>query len=70
MNTQQKVAIAIYGSLLGLCVALMIGAEFVGPSVRGSLLPAGVEGFKIVLSALVGALSVILGGKNAGTSVS
>jgi len=61
MSRQQKIALAIYINLLLLCVVLIVLAEFLGPAVRASLLPVAVEGFKIVLAALVGALSAMLG---------
>lgn len=61
MTYPQKMALAIFGGLLLLCAGLVIAADFLGPSVRSSLLPAATEGFKIVLGAMVGALSAILG---------
>lgn len=64
MNSVQKVALSIYFALLVICVALIICADFLGPTVRTSLLPVATEGFKVVLAALVGAVSAVLGGKN------
>jgi hypothetical protein len=61
MSSVQKAALFVYFILLLICVALMIGAEFLGPTVRTSILPIATEGFKIVLAALVGAVSAILG---------
>ena len=61
MTGQQKVALSIFGGLLILCGALIISADFMGPIVRSSLLPVASEGFKIILGAMVGALSAILG---------
>lgn len=61
MSGLQKFALGVYLALLLLCVGLIVGAEFVGPTVRASLLPVAVEGFKLVLAALVGALSALLG---------
>lgn len=57
----QKIVLAIFGALLILCAALIVAAEFLGPTVRSSLLPVASEGFKIVLGAMVGALSAIYG---------
>ena len=65
MSQQQRIALGIYVGLLVLCVGLMIGAEFLGPTVRASLLPVAVDGFKMVLAALVGAISALLGIKDA-----
>jgi threonine/homoserine efflux transporter RhtA len=67
MNSIQKSALIVYFSLLLICVSLMICAEFLGPTVRSSILSVATEGFKIVLAALVGAVSVVLGGGKATT---
>jgi hypothetical protein len=61
MVAQQKIVLAIFATLLILCGVLIVSAEFLGPTVRGSLLPVASEGFKVVLGAMVGALSAILG---------
>lgn len=61
MNTSQKFFLSLYILLLLLCAALMITADFLSPTVRASLLPISAEGFKTVLAALLGALSVMLG---------
>jgi hypothetical protein len=61
MTGIQKVALIIYASLLAVCVGLIVGAEFLGPTVRSSLLPVATEGFKLVLAALIGATSTLLG---------
>jgi hypothetical protein len=61
MSAVQKSALFVYFVLLVTCIALIIGAEFVGPTVRSSLLPVATEGFKVVLAALVGAVSAVLG---------
>jgi hypothetical protein len=61
MTRVQKTALVIYGALLAACVCLIVLADFLGPVVRASLLPAATEGFKLVLAALIGALSTVLG---------
>jgi len=61
MSYGQKIALLTYLFLLLVCVGLMIGADFLGPTARASVLPAATEGFKIVLAAFVGAISAILG---------
>jgi hypothetical protein len=68
MSQQQKIALSVYAALLLLCVCLIIGSEFLGPTVRASLLPVSVESFKLVLAALVGAISAMLGVRNGNTS--
>jgi hypothetical protein len=62
MTSIQKAALAIYGALLATCIGLIILADFLGPTVRASLLPLATEGFKLVLAALIGAVSTLLGG--------
>lgn len=64
MSIPQKVALTIYLALLLLCGLLIVGSEFLGPTVRAATLPVAIEGFKIVLAALVGAISALLGVKN------
>jgi hypothetical protein len=63
MSTTQIVILAAYFVLLVLCVGMLVGAEFVGPTVRETMGPLASEGFKTVLGALVGSLSILLGGK-------
>jgi hypothetical protein len=50
--------------LLLLCVALIIIADFLSPTVRASLLPISSDAFKTVLGALLGAISVMFGSKS------
>jgi hypothetical protein len=61
MTSVQKAALAIYGVLLAACICLIILADFLGPTVRTSLLPVATEGFKLVLAALIGAVSTVFG---------
>ncbi len=61
MTSTQKLAVGIFLLLLFLCGGLLIAAEFLGPTVREALLPIAGDGFKVVIGALVGALSAILG---------
>jgi hypothetical protein len=64
VSQPQKIALAVYFMLLLSCVALMITTEFLGPTAREAILPVAVEGFKIVLAALAGAASALLGVKD------
>jgi hypothetical protein len=43
------------------CLAIMVAANWLGPRTRDSMLLVATDSFKIVLAALVGALSAILG---------
>jgi hypothetical protein len=42
----------------------MLTSEFLGPATREQLLPVATDGFKMVLGALIGALSSMLGTKS------
>jgi len=64
LTSSQKFLIGLYVFLLLLCVALIIVADFLSPTVREALLPISADGFKTVLGALLGAISVLLGVKN------
>jgi hypothetical protein len=64
VSQPQKIALAVYLGLLTLCVVLMITSEFLGPTAREAILPISVESFKMVLAALVGAISALLGVKD------
>jgi hypothetical protein len=61
MTSVQKSALGVYGVLLLICVGLIVGADFLGPTVRTSVLPIATDGFKTVLGALIGAISTLLG---------
>jgi hypothetical protein len=61
MNKRQRLAVMIYIALTLLCASMFVLAEFVGPSVRESLRPVAAEGFRTVLTAFIGALSVLMG---------
>lgn len=62
MTQVQKFAIALYVFLLLLCVFMVFAADLTGPLIRESLRTVSTEGFKTVLAALIGALSILLGG--------
>lgn len=61
MTSTQKSFLALYVVLLLLCIGLMVGAEFMSPTIRAQVLPIGADGFKLVLGAILGALSAMLG---------
>jgi hypothetical protein len=61
MPPSQRSVIALYFALLLICVALMLGSNLLRPVVSETVLPLAGDGFKTVLGALVGALSVMVG---------
>jgi len=64
MTQTQKVAIGIYGAILVCCVVLMLVSDSVGPSRGQGIFDLASEGFKTALAALIGAGSILMGGKN------
>lgn len=65
MRKVTKQILIIYFAVVLLCAALIIGSDFLGPSIGGKLVDVAADGLKISLSALVGALSATLGIKDA-----
>jgi hypothetical protein len=63
VTPSQKFFIVVYIGLLIMCTALIVLSDFLSPTVRATLLPVSSDGFKTVLGALVGAISVMLGAK-------
>ena len=61
LTSAQKFFIGLYLFLLLFCAALLVLSDFLSPTVRGTLLPISSDGFKTVLGALLGAISVMLG---------
>jgi hypothetical protein len=62
MSGVQKTALLVYFLLLAICIVMIVLSDMVfGPIARGSVLPVATEGFKLVLAALIGAVSAILG---------
>lgn len=61
MTRTQIIAISIYMFLLLICGALFFGADKLSLTARDALLPIATESFKIVLGALVGAISAVMG---------
>ena len=61
MPPSQRAVIALYFVLLLICVALMLGSDLLRPVVSTTVLPLAGDGFKTVLGALIGALSVMVG---------
>jgi len=61
VTKQQKSFLVVYFILLGLCAALLIFSNYLDFAVRDVVLPIAADGFKLVLGAIVGALSAMLG---------
>ena len=63
MNRFQLAVLACWFGLLLLISALTILAEFVGPAVRGALLPVTANALEFVIGAIVGALTTLMANK-------
>lgn len=64
MTSTQKVAILIYASVLAGCVLLILFSEAFGPSRGQNIFDLASDGFKTALAALIGAGSILMGGKS------
>ena len=64
MTRPQLVIIAVYFALLLTLIGTAILSNFLSPLTKDVILPVTVDGIKTVIAALVGSLSVILGGKS------
>jgi hypothetical protein len=65
MSTTQKWLLLLYVCLLLSCATMIFASELLNPVVRQAILPIATDGFKTVLGALLGALSVLMGTKTA-----
>ena len=63
MTKNQTRFLGAYGILLIICIVLMVSSEFLSPVIREAILPVASDGFKMVLGALIGAISSMLGTK-------
>lgn len=61
MNKTQAIAIGIYFVLLLLCTVLLIISNSLSLTVRDAILPLASDGFKLVIGALIGAVSAVIG---------
>jgi hypothetical protein len=61
MTRTQILAISVYMILLLMCVTLLIVSNMLSITVRDTILPIASESFKLVLGALIGAISAVLG---------
>lgn len=62
MSTAQKAAVGLYGSLIVLCVGLLLISNSLSPTVRETILPVAGEGLKTLIAALIGFASALAGG--------
>jgi hypothetical protein len=63
VSTLQATILGMYCALLLLCAALIFGADIAGPTVRLSVTPIAADGFKTILGALLGSMSMLMGAK-------
>jgi lipopolysaccharide export LptBFGC system permease protein LptF len=63
MDGRQKFVVGIFGALILISVIMVVIGDFLGPYSGSKLSDIGAESFKISVSALVGALSSMLGGR-------
>lgn len=61
MTSQQRGFISVYLVLLAICGGLLIGSDYLSLAARDVILPIAADGFTLVLGAIVGALSAMLG---------
>ena len=61
MTSMQIFLIGVYFALLLICSGLMVFSDMLSIAARETLLPVSADGFKLVIGALVGSVSSILG---------
>jgi hypothetical protein len=61
MSRTQIVAVGLYVLLLLMCGALFVVGDKLSLTARDALLPIASESFKVILGALIGAISAVLG---------
>lgn len=63
MKRTQVIALALFFTLAIICAVLTVISDLIlGPSAGAKLADVSVEGLKLTIAALVGALSTLLGG--------
>lgn len=63
MTKQQALVLGLFFLLVVLCGGLLIASDFLSNALGGKLADVAADSFKIVVSALVGALSATIGGR-------
>jgi hypothetical protein len=61
MTKRQRTVLFVFGLLIVFCALLIVVGNFLGPFAGVNLTDAATEGLKVAISALVGALSAMLG---------
>lgn len=61
VDKRQISVVVSFGAVIGLCALMTVAGNFLGPYSGTKLSDAGAEGLKIAISALVGALSAMIG---------
>ena len=64
MTNQQKFCLVLYFALLIICVALFILSDMLSLEARTTVISIAADGFKLVIGAIVGTLSAIIGVTN------
>jgi hypothetical protein len=62
MTAKQRTVLCAFGALIIFCAVLAIAGNFLGAYSGTGLTDTALEGLKISISALVGALAAMLGG--------
>lgn len=61
MSARHRAVLLLFGALTVFCAMLAVLGNFLGAHAGASLTEAAIEGLKTTISALVGALSAMLG---------
>ncbi len=61
MTNPQRICLSLYFFLLALCVGLFFLASYMTLEARDEVIPIARDGFKLVLGAIVGTLSAMIG---------
>lgn len=61
MTNKQVAFISVYLILLLICGGLLVGSNYLDFESRDVVMPIAADGFKLVLGAMIGALSAMLG---------
>ena len=61
MTSTQKICLTLYFVLLFLCVTMFVASNFFSFEARTAAISLASDGFKLVLGAIVGTLSAMIG---------
>lgn len=63
MSKVHVAAITLYFLLLAMCIGLLLIGDTLSIATRDAVIPLASEGFKVVIGAIVGTISTLLGVK-------